>query len=307
MAEHSEIVHVGNRDITITRPAKVLFPDDGITKSDLVEYYQRISAWILPHLKDRPLSLERYPDGIEQSRLIQQAAPQYFPPWIKTAMVKKISGGTVTHVISNDQATLAYLATQACVTPHAWLSRMDKVDFPDQMVFDLDPSGDDFEAVKSTAQALRHRLQELAMPAYVKTSGSRGLHVVVPLKRDMDFDSVRSFARQVAEDVVADDPEHRTVKTLKSKRRGRIYLDTNRNAYAQTVAPAYAVRARRGAPVSVPIGWGELDAEGLRPDGVTIRNLFARLDKIDDPWTGFWRKAVSLAKVSRQIKEDHAA
>ena len=175
------------------------------------------------------------------------------------------------------------------------------------MVFDLDPSGDDFEAVKATAKALRDRLQELAIPAYVKTSGSRGLHVVVPLKRDVDFDSVRSFARQVAEGVVADDPEHRTVKTLKSKRHGRVYLDTNRNAYGQTVAPAYAVRARRGAPVSVPIAWGELEGKGLRPDGVTIRNLFARLDKIDDPWGDFWRKAVSLAKASRQIEEHHAA
>ena len=144
------------------------------------------------------------------------------------------------------------------------------------------------------------------MPAYLKTSGSR-LHVVVPLKRDVEFDEVRSLARQIAEDVVAQDAKHRTVKTLKSERHGRVYIDTNRNAYAQTIAPAYAVRARAGAPVSVPISWSELKGKALRPDGINIHTIFTRLEKTEDPWKDSWKNTVSLAKVSREIEERHAA
>jgi len=306
MPERGRIVRVGRHDVEITRPDKVLFPKDGVTKRDLVDYYRQIARWILPHLRARPLSLERYPDGIEETRIIQKSVSAYYPEWIKTVTVKKV-GGTVRHVVCEDEATLAYLANQACITPHIWLSRTDKIDFPDQMVFDLDPSGTDFAPVKATALSLRDLLQQFRLPAYVKTSGSRGLHVVVPLKRDSDFDSVRAFARQIAEIAVDQDPKHRTLEARKSARRGRVYVDTNRNAYAQTVAPAYAVRARPGAPVSVPLDWHELQKKDLRPDGVTFRNVFARIEKIDDPWKDFWRNAVSLKKGRPKLEDRYAA
>jgi bifunctional non-homologous end joining protein LigD len=306
MPERSEVVRVGQHEVKITRPDKVLFPKDGITKRELVDYYRQIASWILPHLRGRPLTLERFPDGIDGMRLIQKSVSAYYPEWIKTVTVKKV-GGTVKHVLCEDEATLAYLANQACITPHIWLSRTDAIQFPDQMVFDLDPSGEDFAPVRATAQALRKILQQKRLPVYLKTSGSRGLHVVVPLRRDADFDSVRAFARQIAEMAVEEDPKHRTLEARKNERRGRVYIDTNRNAYAQTVAPAYAVRPRPGAPVSVPLDWHELQKKDLRPDSVTIKTVFARWEKAEDPWKDFWHSAVSLKKVVSRLEERHAA
>jgi bifunctional non-homologous end joining protein LigD len=306
MPERSEVVRVGHHEVKITRSDKVLFPKDGITKRELVDYYRQIASWILPHLRGRPLTLERFPDGINGMRLIQKSVSAYYPEWIKTVTVKKV-GGTVRHVLCEDEATLAYLANQACITPHIWLSRTDAIEFPDQMVFDLDPSTEDFAPVKATAQALRKILQQKRLPVYVKTSGSRGLHVVVPLRRDANFDSVRAFARQIAEIAVEEDPKQRTLEARKNERRARVYIDTNRNAYAQTVAPAFAVRPRPGAPVSVPLAWHELQKKDLRPDSVTIKTVFARLEKAEDPWKDFWHSAVSLKKLVSRLEERHAA
>jgi bifunctional non-homologous end joining protein LigD len=220
--------------------------------------------------------------------------------------VKKV-GGIVRHVVCDDVATLVFLANQACVTPHVWLSRVDKLDYPDQMVFDLDPSDDNFEPVQSTAGALKDLLDRLGLPTYLKTSGSRGLHVAVPLKRVAGFDSVRAFAMELARIVVRQEPGERTLEHRKSMRRGRVFIDTNRNAYAQTLAPAYAVRPRRGAPVSVPLDWSELWSAELRPDGVTIRNVFDRLEKVGDPWADFWVRAASLNKAREEVDRLNAA
>ncbi len=297
------LVRIGRHEIKITRPEKVLFPEDGITKGELIEYYARVAPKILPHLRDRPLTLERYPDGIHTKRFFQKEVSSYFPEWIRRVTVKKV-GGTVTHVVCNDTATLVYIANQACVTPHIFLSRIDKLDHPDQMVFDLDPQTDDFELVRSTARAFKQLLDELELPAYLKTTGSRGLHVVIPLQRRENFDSVREFARQLAATVVSQAPDERTLESLKAHRGNRVFIDTNRNAYAQLVAPAYAVRARKGAPVSLPIDWNELRKKNLRPDGITIRSIFERLDKGEDPWADFWRSGVSLAKARRKLERE---
>jgi bifunctional non-homologous end joining protein LigD len=296
----AELVRIDPHDVQVTRPTKVLFPEDGITKQDLVDYYRRIAPWILPHLRGRPLAMERYPNGIDKPGFFQKAEPFYYPDWIKTVTVKK-KGGTVTHVVCDDVATLVYLANEACVTPHIWLSRADQVHYPDQMVFDLDPSDNDFERVKATAQALKELLDQLELPAYLKTTGSRGLHVAVPLKRGAGFDSVRAFARELARTLVSQKTGERTLEQRKSMRRGRVFVDINRNAYAQTVAPAYAVRARRGAPLSAPLNWNELRRKELRPDGVTIRSIFDRLDKTGDPWVDFWRRAASLNRARQRL------
>ena len=306
MPEYAEVVRVGRHNVKVTRPEKVLFPQDGISKRELVDYYRHIASWMLPHLRGRPLTLERFPDGIDGMRLIQKSVSAYYPAWIKTVTVKKV-GGTVRHVLCEDEATLAYLANQACITPHIWLSRTNALQAPDQMVFDLDPSTEDFGQVKATAQALRRILEQLRLPVFLKTSGSRGLHVVVPLRRDADFDSVRAIARRVAEVAVEEDTMHRTLAARKNQRRGRVYIDTNRNAYAQTVAPAYAVRPRPRAPVSIPLDWQELQKKDLRPDGVTIRTVFARLEKTEDPWKDFWRSAVTLRKTDFRLEARYAA
>jgi bifunctional non-homologous end joining protein LigD len=307
MSTKDEQVRLDGREVKITRPEKILFPDDGLRKRDLVDYYRRITPWILPHLRGRPLAMERYPDGIDRPGFFHKSAPSYYPSWIETVIVEKKQGGTVRHVVCHNAATLAYLANQACVTPHIWLSRVDNLDCPDQMVFDLDPTGQIFELVKATAQSLKEVLDQLNLPAYLKTTGSRGLHVAVPLKRREGFESVRALARELATIVVDQEPRQRTLEQRKDMRRGRVYLDTNRNAYAQTVAAAYAVRARRGAPVSVPLHWHELRRKDLRPDGVTIRTVFKRLDRVPDPWADFWQRAVSLGRARRKLEDLDAA
>jgi bifunctional non-homologous end joining protein LigD len=306
MTIRGELIRVDGHDVKITRPDKILFPEDGITKQELIDYYHRIAPWILPHLEGRPLVMERYPDGIDKAGFFHKAAPSYYPGWIKTVTIKKNTGGSVRHVICDDAGTLVYLANQACVTPHIWLSRRDKLDYPDQMVFDLDPSEDNFEPVKTTAQSLKELLEWLGLPAYLKTTGARGLHVAVPLKRTESFDSVRAFARALAGILVSQEPGQRTLTQRKNMRRGRLFVDTNRNAYAQTMAPAYAVRARRGAPVSVPLDWNELRRKNLRPDGVTIRNVFDRLAEVGDSWADFWRHGASLNRARQKLEKLNA-
>jgi bifunctional non-homologous end joining protein LigD len=295
------VIKVDRHEIEISRPEKVLFPEDGITKGDLIEYYARIAPRMVPYLRDRPLTLERYPNGINSKRFFQKEVSSYFPKWIRTVTVPK-AGGSVTHVVCNDTATLVYLANQACITPHVFLSRVDKLDVPDQLIFDLDPQEDDFEVVRATAVAFKQLLDELQLPAFLKTTGSRGLHIVIPLQRREAFDTVRAFSRDLAAIVVSQDPETRTLEQLKANRGKRVFIDTNRNAYAQLVAPAYAVRARRGAPVSVPLDWTELKKKNLRSDSFTIRNVFDRLDKGTDPWRDFWRSGVSLATARRKLE-----
>ena len=294
------VVRVDRREIEISRPEKVLFPEDGITKGDLIEYYARIAPRMLPHLRDRPLTLERYPNGINTKRFFQKEVSSYFPKWIRTVTVEKV-GGTVTHVLCNDTATLVYLANQACVTPHIFLSRADKVEIPDQLVFDLDPQGDEFEVVRTTALAFKQVLDDVGLPAFLKTTGSRGLHVVVPLKRRESYDSVRAFGRELAAIVVSQAPDSRTMEQLKANRGKRVFIDTNRNGYAQLVAPAYAVRARQGAPVSVLLDWSELKKKDLRSNSFTIKTIFDRLDRVSDPWADFWDQAVSLTSARRKL------
>lgn len=299
-AEQAETIRIDGRDVKITRPEKVLFPEDGITKGDLIRYYQRIGPRMLPYLKGRPLALQRYPDGIAGPSFFQKAAAPYYPEWIETATVKKV-GGTVKHVVCNDVATLVYLANQACITLHPWLSRADRPDYPDQMIFDLDPSSDDFRSVIDAAHVLKEILDELKLPAYLKTTGSRGLHIAVPLDGKQNFESVRTFARNVAEVVVARDPARYTLEQYKNKRGGRIFVDVNRNAYAQTAVAVYSVRARNGAPVSTPLGWAELRKRNLRPDAITIKNVFERLDQIQDPWSNFWKHRASLDEAAKRL------
>jgi bifunctional non-homologous end joining protein LigD len=280
-------------NVQITHPDRVLFPDDGLTKGDLVDYYDEIADVMLPHVKDRPLTLWRYPRGIDQKGFVQQDFADTLPDWMGRAEVAK-EGGTVVHPIADRREALVWLANQNSVTPHTWLSRSDRLEQPDQIIFDLDPSTSDFTAVRATARTFADVLDDLGLASYLKTTGSRGLHVVVPLRRRHDFDTVRQFARDVAEMVAADDPDRRTVEARKDKRGDRIYLDVMRNAYAQTAVAPYAVRARRGAPVATPLEWDELNSRGLRPDQYTIRDIPKRVAEQGDPWADLRRHARSL-------------
>jgi bifunctional non-homologous end joining protein LigD len=291
--------------VEITHADRVLFPDDGITKGDLVDYYGEVADVMLPHVKGRPLTLWRYPRGIDQQGFVQQDFAGSLPDWMGSAEVTK-EGGTVVHPVADHRDALVWLANQNGVTPHAWLSRRDRLDEPDQVIFDLDPSTNDLAAVRAAARAVADVLDDLGLASYLKTTGSRGLHVVVPISRGLDFDKVRQFARDVAAVVADDDPDHRTVEMRKDKRGDRVYLDVMRNAYAQTAVAPYAVRARRGAPVATPLEWDELDRRGMRPDRFTVRDVPKRIAEQGDPWADMRRHARSLARPMQRLSKLHA-
>ncbi len=301
MADRQEIISIDGREAKITRPEKVLFPKDSVTKRDLIDYYRHIAPFILPHLRGRPIAMERYPDGIDKSGFFHKAVPSYYPSWIRTAVIEKKTGGTVRHVVCEDPATLAYLANQACITPTSGSAGLASSIVPIRWYSTW--MGGGFEPVRSTAQSLKELLDRLEIPVYLKTTGSRGLHVVVPLRRTDDFESVRAFAKELARIVVSEDQGQRTLEEREEKRGGRVFVDTNRNAYAQTIAPPYAVRARGGAPVSIPLYWRELGKKELRSDGVTIRTVFARLDEVGNPWADFWQHGASLNGVRKRMEK----
>jgi bifunctional non-homologous end joining protein LigD len=287
--------------VELSNPGKVLFPDDGITKADLARYYERVAEHMLPHVRGRPVHMQRFPDGIDRQEIQQKQVPDYFPAFVERVEVARKGGGTVTHAVIENPETIVYLADQACITPHTWLSRADRLDDPDQLIFDLDPPGNDLDTVRDAAKALRALLDELGLPAYLKTTGSRGYHLVVPLDRSAGFDQVRAFAREVAQELAASEPKRFTVEQRKNKRRGRLFLDTARNGYAQTAVAPYAVRALPGAPVACPIDWRELGRIG--PRDVTLRNAQRRLARKADPWAGIWDDARSLREPSKRLEE----
>jgi bifunctional non-homologous end joining protein LigD len=284
------------RKVEIPRPEKALFPD-GTTKGDLAGYYERVAPAMLPHLADRPLNLERYPDGLDGHRLWQQQAPDYFPGWIRRVSVPK-EGGTVDHVVARDAATLVYLAGQACITPHCWLSRADRLERPDRIVVDLDPGVEDPDAVRRAALALGDLVREVGLEPFAMTTGSRGYHVVAPLQRRQDFDAVRKFSRALARIAAERDPEQLTVEQRKAKRGDRIFLDVNRNGYAQTTVAPYSVRARPNAPVATPLHWSELEDARTHPQRWTLKNLPERLERNGDPWADIRSAARPVPRLS---------
>jgi bifunctional non-homologous end joining protein LigD len=290
----------GRYTVAVSNADKLLFPESGVSKIRLIEYYQQVAEAMLPHLRDRPVMMHRFPDGIQQEGFYQKQIGDYFPEWIDRIEVPK-QGGTTTHVVCNNTATLVYLANQACITPHAWLSRTDHLHHPDRLIFDLDPPDGEFEPVRFAAYKLKDLLDELGMPGFVATTGSRGLHVVTPLDRSAEFDEVRSLARDLAGLLASREPQRLTVEVRKDKRGGRLYLDVGRNAYAQTAVAPYAVRALPRAPVATPLDWDELRDSKLHAQSYTIESLPRRLAQKPDPWSGLQRHAVSLTKARERL------
>ncbi|HLA64541.1 MAG TPA: non-homologous end-joining DNA ligase [Rhodothermales bacterium] len=286
----------------VTHPERVLFPESGITKGDLVDYYRRIADRMLPHVEGRPLVLNRYPEGIEEAGFIQQHLSASAPDWLGRVTVEK-EGGTVTHAVADSAAALVYLANQSVVTLHVWLSRMDRLHHPDRMIFDLDPPGEDFEPVRRAARAVRSLLDEVGLPAFLMTTGSSGLHVVTPLDRRADFDTVRAFARDAADVLAARFPDLLTAEQRKAKREGRVFLDTLRNTYAHTAVAPYAVRALPGAPVATPLAWDELARPDLDARRYTVRNVFRRLARKADPWATMEKEATGLEEARRLLDQ----
>jgi bifunctional non-homologous end joining protein LigD len=287
-------MRAGRRDVELTHPGKVLFPDDGITKADLAAYYRDAAPAMVPLVRDRPVSLQRFNDGIGRQGFFQKNVAKGVPPWVRRVEVGK-HGGSVCHVLANDASTLVWLANQNCITPHVWLSRADRPERPDRMIFDLDPADDDeFALVRRTARELGDVLREAGVTPFAMTTGSKGIHVVVPLRRRYPFGRVRDAAVAVAAELVSRRPTELTMEFYKRKRDGRLFIDVNRNAYAATAVPPYAVRARPGAPVATPLRWDELSDRRLRADRWSMRTV---LDRDPGVWSGLSDAAGGLPSV----------
>ena len=292
-------IRFGGRTIALTHGERVVFPDPGITKAEIVEHYQRVGPAMLPHVRGRPVMMQRFPGPDGSAIVYQKAIPSHFPEWISRVTVPKV-GGTVTHAVIEEAATLVYLANQGSITPHVWLSRVPELERPDRMIIDLDPGSGGVSDARFAAHAARDLLTEAGLVPYLMATGSKGYHVVVPLKPVEGFDEVRAVAFGLAEALARRAPDRLTTEFRKSDRAGRLFLDCNRNAWAQTAVPAYAVRPRPGAPVAVPLDWDELDT--TQPDAWTVRTVGQRLER-HDPWAGLWRRARSLDGARRWLAQ----
>lgn len=267
----------------ITHPDKVLFPDDGITKGDLSAYYEAVAPIMVPLIRGRPVTMERYPSGIGGHGFMQKNVSRGFPASLQRVEVPK-KGGVVNYPLVQETRDLLWLANQNCITPHVWVSRAPDLERPDICVFDLDPSEEDLPVLRAATLAVRDLLAEVGLASVVKTSGSKGFHVVVPLDGEAGFEHVVSFANAVASLLVERDPDHLTQEFLKAGRGKRIYMDIGRNTPGATVAAPYAVRPRPGAPVSAPCTWEEVEGGGVHPQSFTLRTMPHRLGAVGDLW-----------------------
>src|SRR5437868_9679214 len=285
----------------ITHPDKILFPDDGITKGELASYYEAIAPVMLPHLRRRPITMERYHRGIGAPGFFQKDVSKGFPEWLERVEAPK-HGGTVHHPIANDTRSLLWLANQNSITIHVWPSRTPNLYNPDICIFDLDPSRDDeLDTLRASALQLRDLLAELGLPSWVKTSGSKGFHIAVPLDGKSDFGTVGRFAHVVGKVVVARDPQHLTQEFSKVDRGGRILVDTGRNGYSATYAATYTVRAKPGAPVSAPCTWEELERGEVGPRSFRLRTMAQRIAAVGDLWAGMLKRKRSLKRAMERL------
>jgi bifunctional non-homologous end joining protein LigD len=282
-------------DVKLSHPDKVLFPEDGLTKADLAGYYASVADWMLPHVRDRPVNLWRWNTGIDGKLVVQQDIPKGAPDWVKRAETPRRKGGSIEHVLCQDADTLRWLANQNCITPHVWTARRDRLDRPDRIVFDLDPeAGSEFSLVREAALLVGERLREAGLEPFAMTTGSKGIHVVAPLKRTRESAWVRERARELGAEVAERSPGTLTTEWRKEKRDGKILVDTARNTYGQTVVAPYAVRALPGAPVAAPLAWEELSDPDLSARARTLRTVGERLAERGDPWAGIAGHAATL-------------
>lgn len=277
----------------ITHPEKVLFPEGGITKGDLAAYYEMVAPIMVPHIKGRPLTMERYPRGIHEKGFIQKNVAKGFPEWLKRVEVPK-KGGTVNYPLVQDIRSLLWAVNQNMVTPHVWTSRLPHLDRPDICVFDLDPSVEDHGVLRRAALALRDLLDEIGLTSWVKTSGSKGYHIVVPLNTKTELDDVAAFTHAVARVLIARDPRHLTLEFTKADRGERILVDVGRNRPGATFAAPYAVRAKPHAPVSAPCRWDEVEDGSAQPRTFKLHSMARRLDEVGDVWSDLAKHRQSL-------------
>jgi bifunctional non-homologous end joining protein LigD len=278
---------INDREIKISHPHKKLFKDAGVSKEKLIEYHKRMASKLLPYIKNRPITMERYPEGVESDGFYMKAKPEYFTDWIKTIDVEKIEGGTIQQIICDSEETLVYLINQGTISCHAWLSSISQINQPDRLIFDLDPSVEDHAKVKKAALTLKAILDAYDMPSFLMMTGSRGLHIWVPIEPDYGFEYIRKLALALANKAVEKEPKLLTTKLNKDQRGNKVFIDTLRNAYGQTSVVPYSVRALPQASIACPLNWIELKNKAFKPRRYTIQNIFHRLGQVKNVWQGF--------------------
>jgi bifunctional non-homologous end joining protein LigD len=288
--------------ITISHPDKILFPESGITKGELAAYYEMVAPAMVAHMRARPVTMERYHRGIGAPGFFQKDVSKGFPEWLQRVEVPK-KGGTVHHPLVTDTRSLLWLANQNCITPHVWTSRVPDLYHPDICVFDLDPSEENAAQLKTATFQLRDLLAELGLPSWLKTSGSKGFHIVVPLDRKSNMGEVAAFAHAVGTMLVSRDPDNLTQEFHKVDRGRRILVDTGRNGYSATFAAAYAVRAKPHAPVSAPCTWDELQRGEIGPQSFTVPTMAKRIDAVGDVWADMRKRGRSLRRAIEKVRK----
>lgn len=288
-------------EITVagTHVDRVMFPADGITKGELLTYYRDVADLMVPELRGRPVTVVRYTKGIDQGGFFQKHYQKHFPAWLD-----RVAAGSRTRVeypIVDDAAGLVYLANQGAVEFHVWTSRKDALDRPDMVVFDLDPPEGRFDLVRQAAQLLRTLFEQIGLPPFVKTTGSKGLHVIAPLDDAATSDEVAALTTRIAALLCRRHPELLTMEFYKKDRKGRLFVDVMRNAIGATLVAPYSLRGRPGAPLSAPIAWDEVDDPALRADGIRLRDLRERLDHRGDPWRRLRAAPGSVAAAQRAL------
>ncbi len=277
----------------IVNPDKILYPKLKITKKELINYYSNISKRMLPHLKNRYLSVQRFPNGIDKPGFFQKNTPNYYPEWIKTKRDKDTE-----YSICDDEECLLYMANQATLVFHSWLSSKNEPQKPDKIIFDLDPIEVDFDYVRKGALAIK-KLLEPELRTFIMTTGSKGFHIVSPIKPEMDFEEVKEITRKVAGIIVRLNPDRFTLEMRKIKRKGKVFIDFHRNTESQTAVVPYSLRTNEDATIAMPFDW--TDIKKTTPQKFNIKNYKKYLKK--DPWKNYSKSSKSIKALKKKIEK----
>jgi bifunctional non-homologous end joining protein LigD len=295
-------LEVGGHKLTVTHLDKVYWPKDGYTKGEMIAYYRDVAPLMLPYLKDRPLSLHRFPGGIAESSFYQKDVEQA-PAWATVVPIESESkGAAIRFLVCQDEAALVYVANLGSIEIHPWNSRLPNLENPDYLVIDLDPDRQTFDEVMDVARTTRDVLQAIGAEAWVKTSGATGLHIYVPLGARYDYEQARTFGRVVGHIIHGRHPSNTSLERVPASRKGKMYVDVYQNRRGQTLAAPYSIRPRDGAPVSTPLAWDELVA-GLSPTQFTIKTLRPRLDRVGDLWRGVLGSGIEMEKCVAALQQ----
>ncbi len=302
--ENDYDLKIGKTTLHLTNQNKIYFPKDGITKGDIVQYYNEVSSLILPYLKDRPESMNRFPNGIDAPSFYQKDVDvDKIPKWLKTKKIfSESNDANIDYLICNDKETLLYMANLGCIEMNPWNSTIKQIQNPDWLVIDLDPSGNDFSPVVTTALVVKEVLDELETECLCKTSGASGLHIYIPLGAQYDYDSIKILGELIAQEVQSKLPEITSIDRSIKKRKNKLYIDFLQNRRGQTLAAPYSVRPKPGATVSTPLEWDEVN-EKLHPSQFTIKNVLNRFEKKGDLWKPVLSKGANIKKIILKLEE----